>query len=181
MRTTDLVFVDTETTGLEPLKNEIIEIALVRVRQEWTPEGQPAFVFVEDWSAKIKPQDLANANPASLRVNGYTPDQWAGAIPAADAMRIFSEKTDGAIMVAHNVAFDAEFIDKAFSDHCLVNKMHYHRIDTVSMAYAKLHGATDLMRYSLGELCKHFAIVNERPHSALSDAYACFELFKKLM
>jgi DNA polymerase III epsilon subunit-like protein len=49
------------------------------------------------------------------------------------------------------------------------------------MAYAVLHSEPDFARYSLGELCKYFGIVNTKPHSALADAEADFEVFKKLV
>jgi ATP-dependent DNA helicase DinG len=84
-------------------------------------------------------------------------------------------------MVAHNVAFDAGFVDTSLAKQGIVNTMHYHRLDTVSMAYAVLHDEPDVDRYSLAELCKHFGIVNENAHSALADARADFELFKRLM
>ncbi len=181
MKVHDLVFVDTETTGLDSRKHEIIDLALVRVRQTWEPGQKPQFALIDEWSAKIHPEKIQSADPASLRVANYTVTGWTDAISIKEALQIFSERTDGAIMVAHNVAFDAGFIDTALAEQSLPNKMHYHRLDTVSMAYAKLHSTPDVGRYSLAELCKHFGIVNESAHSALSDARACFELFKKLM
>lgn len=193
MKVHDLIFVDTETTGLNPLEHEIIEIALVRVRQTWdkgeqypkgTPVGLPSrcqFELIEEWSTKILPENIATANPDSLRVTGYTVTGWKDAISCEDAMREFAARTEGGIMVAHNVAFDSAFIDATLSKYGIKNPMHYHRLDTVSMAYAVLHSTPDVGRYSLAELCKHFGIVNENAHSALADAKACFELFKKLI
>jgi DNA polymerase III epsilon subunit family exonuclease len=180
MKATDLVFIDTETTGLDPRKHELIEIAVVRVRQTWDVNAAPVFSIVDEWSSKIRPENIQSADPASLRVNGFSASGWEDAPRAADVLNEFTKRAEGAIMVAHNVAFDAGFIDTYLAVHQLPNKMHYHRLDTVSMAYAKLHD-TDVTRYSLGELCKYFGIVNESAHSALSDARACFELFKKLM
>ena len=181
MQTPDLVFVDTETTGLDPFATEVIEIAVVRVRQEWAGGQKPVFTVVDEWSSKIKPTHIETANPASLRINGYTPDMWVDALQAEEVFKTFAEKTAGAIMVAHNVAFDAEFIGRNFHKYKIENKMHYHRLDTVSMAYAQLQNIPEMPRYSLGELCKYFGITNERQHSALSDARACFEIFKKLI
>ncbi len=181
MKLHDLAFVDIETTGLDPRKHEIIDIAVVRVCQIWNPGEKPRFDLIEEWSAKIHPENIATADPASLRIANYTVTGWTNAISIKDALPEFSQKTDGAIMVAHNVAFDAGFIDTYLGKHGIPNKMHYHRLDTVSMAYAVLHSTPDVGRYSLAELCKHFGIVNESAHSALSDARADLELFKKLM
>lgn len=181
MKVHDLIFVDTETTGLNPLEHEIIEIALVRVRQTWGKGEQPQFELIEEWSTKILPENIATANPDSLRVTGYTVNGWKDAIPCIDAMREFATRTEGGIMVAHNVAFDSAFIDATLARFTIENPMHYHRLDTVSMAYAVLHNTPDVGRYSLAELCKHFGITNTNAHSALADARADFELFKKLM
>ncbi len=181
MKVHDLVFVDLEMTGLDARTHEIIEVAAIRVRQDWQEGEKPKFTEVFEWSAKIRPERLDLADPTSLRISGYSPTEWKNSLLADAALREFSEKTDGAIMVAHNVAFDYEFLNHALAVRDIPNKMHYHRLDTVSMAYAKLHDTPDADRYSLGELCKHFGIVNDNPHSALADARACFELFKKLM
>ena len=42
--------------------------------------------------------------------------------------------------------------------------MHYHRLDTVSMAFAKLHSTPEVLRYSLAELSKHFGIESDDLH-----------------
>ena len=59
--------------------------------------------------------------------------------------------------------------------------MHYHKLDTISIAWAKFHKDTDVIHFSLRELCERFGIKNEKAHTALSDARATFELYKKLM
>lgn len=181
MKVHDLVFIDTETTGLDARLHEILEIGVVRVRQDWTDGDAPKFTVIDEWTVKTFPENISSADPASLRINGYTVTGWKDAVSLKEAIQKFSEKTDGAIMVAHNVAFDAGFLDNAFAKHHVLNTMHYHRLDTVSMAYAVLHNTPDVNRYSLAELCKHFGIVHEHAHSALADARADFELFKKLM
>lgn len=181
MKGTDLVFVDTETTGLDPKVHELIDIGFVRVKQTWHDTENPEFTVVEEWSQKIRPLHIEVADPVSLKINGYTVTGWNDAVTLEVAMKEFAQKVAGGIMVAHNVSFDAGFLDMAFSKCGIPNPMHYHRLDTVSMAYAKLHNTPDVTRFSLGELCKYFSIENHSAHSALSDAKACFLLFKELM
>ena len=180
MKTTDLVFVDIETTGMDSRVQEIIEIGLLRVSQSWQ-DGVPTFVEQFAWNAKISPKHIETADPAALRINGYSADGWSGATELSEALALFSDKTAGAIMVAHNVAFDFEFLNANLARYAIPNRMHYHRLDTVSMAYQALRDAPETSRYSLVELCKHFGIEFLHPHSAMPDVYADFELFKKLV
>lgn len=181
MKTPDLVFVDIETTGADPYRHEILEVSVVRVKQEWRADGKPAFTVLSEWSVKTLPENIASADPAALRINGYTVTRWKDAVRIKPALEEFARRTDGAIMVSHNVAFDAGFLEKYMSDYAIPSSMHYHRLDTVSMALAKLHSHPDVLRYSLAELCKYFDIPRDELHSALPDARACFELFKRLI
>ncbi len=181
MRKQNLAFIDIETTGLNVDKHEIIEIGCVLVSQDWTNSSNPTFEAIEEFELKIKPERIGEADPVALRVNGYDPSAWVFAYTLKEAMQIFAEKTDGVIMVAHNVCFDFGFIDKAFRITEIENKMHYHKLDTISIAFAKLHDHGDAGKFSLRFLCEYFGIENKHAHAALSDARATFEVYKKLM
>jgi DNA polymerase III subunit epsilon len=78
-------------------------------------------------------------------------------------------------------SFDSSFLEYAFNKNTVVNTMHYHKLDTVSVAWAKLHTDPNLEHFSLHEMCLRFDIKNEKAHTALSDARATYELYKKLM
>jgi len=58
---------------------------------------------------------------------------------------------------------------------------HFHKLDTLSIAFSKFNGTGDIKHLSLRALCEHFGITNERAHSALPDARATAQVFKKLM
>lgn len=173
MKKHNLAFVDVELTGLDLVKHEIVEIGCVIT----TPDLE----VLEEFELKIKPKRIEDADPVSLKISHYNESDWKDAISVDGALKIFSEKVFDCIMVAHNIAFDSEFLDYAFSQTGIKNSLHYHRLDTISIAWAKLHRESDLGRYSLRELCLRFEIKNEHAHTALSDARATFELYKKLM
>lgn len=173
MRKHNFAFIDLEMTGLAVGKHEIIEIGCVFT----TPELE----VIEEFELKIKPERIEDADPVSLKISPYNEAEWAGALPLAEAMKIFVEKARDSIMVGHNVAFDAGFLEYAFAETGIQNSMHYHKLDTISIAWAKLHKEPDLEHFSLRELCARFGIINEKAHTALSDARATFELYKKLM
>ena len=173
MRKHNLAFIDIETTGLNLLQHEILEIGCVLT----TPDLE----MLEEFELKIKPEKIENADPIALKVNHYNPKDWQKATTLAKAMKIFSEKVKDCIMVGHNVSFDAGFLEYAFAQTGIGNTMHYHKLDTISIAWAKLHKNPDLEHFSLRELCLRFDIKNEHAHTALSDARATYELYKKLM
>ena len=54
MHKRNLVFLDTETTGLDPEKHEIIEIGGVIVRQIFENSNQPAFEVLEEFEYKVE-------------------------------------------------------------------------------------------------------------------------------
>ena len=143
MRKHNFAFIDIETTGLNLLQHEIIEIGCVLT----TPELE----VIEEFELKIKPEHIENADPVALKVNHYDPAKWKKAYTLEKAMKIFSEKVKNCIMVGHNVAFDAGFLEYAFNKTDLQNTMHYHKLDTVSIAWAKMHKNPKLEHFSLRE------------------------------
>ena len=173
MRKHNFAFIDIETTGLNLNKHEIVEIGCVLT----TPELQ----VIEEFELKIKPERIEDADPVSLKINHYDAELWESASTINQAVKILSEKVKDSIMVGHNVAFDSGFLEYAFNQAGVGNTMHYHKLDTISVAWAKLHRSPDLEHFSLRELCVRFGIKNEKAHTALSDARATFELYKKLM
>jgi|ERR1035437_1212064 DNA polymerase III epsilon subunit family exonuclease len=173
MRKHNFAFIDIETTGLNLALHEIIEIGCVLTT--------PDLKVIEEFELKIKPERILDADPVSLKISHYNEKEWESAYDFKKAMNFFLGKVKDCLMVGHNVAFDAGFLEYAFNKMQIANTMHYHKLDTISIAWAKLHRDPKLEHFSLRELCVRFDIKNERAHTALSDARATFELYKKLM
>ena len=173
MRKHNLAFIDIETTGLNVLEHEIIEIGCVITTSK--------LKVIEEFELKIKPEHIENADPVALKVNHYDEENWVSSYSLKEAMKILSKKVEKCIMVGQNVAFDSGFLEYSFAKTGVLNTMHYHKLDTISIAWAKLHRDPLLEHFSLREMCIRFGIKNEHAHTALSDARATFELYKKLM
>ena len=180
MKKHSLAFIDLETTGLEPGKHEIIEIGCIIVSQKEV-DGKIIFEEKEAFEIKVKPINLENADHVSLRINHYNEADWLFAVDLNKALEVLSIKVKNSIMVAHNVIFDWNFLDKAFTETGVENSLHYHKLDTISIAFAKLYKNPEIQRFSLKALCEYFGIENKKAHSALSDTRATYELFIKLM
>ncbi len=173
MKKHNFIFIDIETTGLVLTKNEIIDIGCVVTN--------PELEVIEEFSLKIKPENIENADPVALKINHYSETEWQNAMSLKEAIKILALKAKDCIMVGQNVAFDSGFLEYAFVKTGITNSMHYHKLDTISLAWAKLHNEPDLEHFSLRELCLRFDIKNENAHTGLGDARATFELYKKLM
>jgi DNA polymerase-3 subunit epsilon len=179
MRKHNLAFIDVETTGTDPEKHEIIELGVVLVKQ--LGEDGTNFEVMGEIDLKIKPEHIETAEPQALKVNGYDEGQWIFASTLKEAMSAFAEKTRDAIFVAHNLTFDNAFIEQAFKKTGVENQMFYPKIDTISVAYAKLHKNLKVEKFRLQKLCEYFGVENSKAHTALSDARALFEVYKKLV
>lgn len=169
----DLAFVDTETTG-RGFEHEIIEIAVVRA-------SGFNFSLIDQWEAKIKPRNIELAEPESLKINGYNEDDWESAMALEDAMKIFLQKTENAILVAHNLVFDWYYIHKALEECKLESTFWFKGLDTISLAWLKLRDKPEIKNLSFRELTRYFDIGNNQLHRALGDAKTTYELFKKIV
>ena len=176
MKKHTLIFLDTETTGLDPSKQEIIELAAIAVEQSWDAQGHGSLRVTKEAEWKIKPEHIETAQPEALRINGYTEEAWKDAITLKDALTEFSVLARNGIAVGHNVSFDMGFLETAFRTTGLPFPLHYHKLDTISLAYAKLWDKKEVQAFSLKALCEYFSITNENAHTALADTRATLAL-----
>ena len=145
-------------------------------------EQKLAFVDIETTGFDRDTQEIVELGVviAELKAGVLTVvDQLAASLE--DAMKSFVDKTKNAVFLAHNITFDYPFIEKALKDCELENELHFHKIDTLSVAFAKLHDKEDINHLSLRKLCEYFGVENKNAHTAFADAYATYEVFKKLM
>lgn len=167
-----LAFIDTETTGLDPALNEIIEYAIVRV----SADGRETL----RWVTKIKPQNIETAHPKALEVNGYTPEAWADAPTMAEVGAKILRDLGDCVIVGHNVSFDEAMLNANLQRAGFTQRIPYHKVDTVTLAYEHLvpEGLTSL---SLDNIRKFMGWSLDGAHTALQDVDDCKRLFDLLM
>lgn len=181
MKKHNLAFIDVETTGFDPLKHEIIELGCVVVAQEEQTGRGPKVRVLHELEYKIKPERLADADPGALRVNGYNDADWLFAASLEQVMKDFASKVEGATFVAHNLVFDWNFVNEAFKKSGVKNTMHYGKLDTISIAFARGYHEEKVQNFKLESLADFFGIKNERAHTALADAKTTLLVYKKLL
>lgn len=155
---------DVETTGLNPMENEIIEIGALKVR-----DGKVAERFMEF----IHP--TAPISAAITNLTGITNEMVAGARPRCEVVSDFLDFCEDDILIGHNVSFDYSFMKySAAADGLPFEKLG---IDTLKIA-KKVH--SDLDSKSLGSLCAYYNIENRAAHRAYHDALATAKLYQTL-
>jgi DNA polymerase-3 subunit epsilon/ATP-dependent DNA helicase DinG len=151
------VALDTETTGLNPERDEIIEIGAVRFR-----DGQ----VIDTWSTLVHPRQRL---PYKIQLlTGIQPEELEHAPPISALSGPLTQFLGNSTIVGHNVRFDLTFLRQHGIPVTNV------ALDTFELASILVPGATS---YSLEDLTQTLGIEVETHHRALSDAIACKDLF----
>lgn len=168
----DLVFLDSETTGLDPLYNEAIEWAAIRVG----PDGMEKDVY----EAKVKPSFPERFDAKAKEVNGYTEETWADAPDELAVAKKMASICQDAILVGQNVSFDENFLTAFLKKHDMKPSWHYHKIDTMNLAWPGVK--TQVIKgMSLVNICEWAGIEQVKPHRAMSDARCVQQVYNRLM
>ena len=175
------VVIDVETAGFNPKTDALLEIAATTLQMDqdgWLALDQTVHFHVE-------PFEGANIEKAAIDFNGIDPfNPLRGAVSEYDALHeIFKVIRKGmkaagcnrAIVVAHNAAFDHNFL-MAASERASLKRNPFHpfaTFDTATLAGLAL-GQT-----VLAKACQTAAIPfdNSEAHSALYDTERTAELF----
>lgn len=156
----DYCVIDTETTGLSPYWDEIIEIGILRVRG-----GE----IVDQYSQLIKPE--YEIDEFITKLTGITNDMVAG-MPSIDKVKEEVLSFIGNdIIVGHYTSFDLRFLDAGFDTDI---KNEY--IDTMQFA-RKVY--PELGSHRLENLATYLGLSNNE-HRALADCVTTKELYETI-
>ncbi len=149
--------VDVETSGLSTRRHRLLQVAVVTVE-----DGQ----IVDEWQSKVRLRwPLQRVGPR--KVHGLSRADLRGAPRLSEVMAEVAERVSGATLVAHNLGFDLEFLQRA-SQRSGVPLAPDGAICTLLLSR---DGDPDrALRHGLSDVASRYGIVNERPHDALHDA-----------
>jgi DNA polymerase III epsilon subunit-like protein len=182
-----LYVVDTETTGLDPYKNDVVELSILRMS-----DGAQKTWF-------IKPINQENIEQAALRINGYKLEDLRhetkyGRETYLDPVKVIVEaenwiSEDGVpaenrVVVGQNVGFDFSMLKQLWSKCRATDTFPFGRrmMDTMMLAFMVDYAEQSMAEgYSLFNLLKKYGIKNNKAHTAASDTLATKELFLKQM
>lgn len=172
-----LAFIDTETGGLVPGRDPVIEVATILTDLELNELGR------FDAKIQLRPGDVVS--PEAARLNGYDPEVWAReAVPMAEYRGFLSRhipRGSVAVSVGHNVSFDRDMIDQGyFKPAGFFCPLSYHKVDTVGIAMAlKLAGVIRCENVRLTSVSAALGIEHGKAHTAMADLLVSKEIFER--
>lgn len=156
------IVLDLETSGLSKYKNEIIEIAMLKVQN-----GQK----VDRFERLVKPSEPITAKIQKL--TGITNDMLATA-PSFDSIADDVVSFIGNdILVAHNAKFDIGFLSEALEP----RKVNLRCVDTLAVARKAL---PEFENHKLQTLISHYGVAETQSHRAMDDVECTQEIFVRL-
>ena len=157
------LFVDVETTGLSPERDEIIELAMVPFT--YGPDGR-IFEVGEPFQGFQEPSEPISAE--ITKITGIDQNMVSGRHLDHGAIEAVVSSAD--IIIAHNAGFDRKFLERL--NRAFVTKPWGCSATQVDWKGEGFEGTR------LGYLLSHAGYFHDR-HRALNDCYAAIELLSK--
>jgi len=203
-----LVFVDCETTGLDPELHDIWEVS---AWEAW-PEAGGGYSLdaygPRTWQLPVPEAKAAQADPRALDIGGYWQRRWrpsdspASGSPSAllpelgyldgydgqvvhpARMRawceVFTRLTWGALLVGVVVSFDADRLGRLLRSHGIPPGWHYHLLDVETFAAGRLQQRPP---WRSRELSERFGVdpAGYAEHTASGDVRWSADLFMAVL
>ncbi|GGA84784.1 hypothetical protein GCM10011369_28510 [Neiella marina] len=165
METSELVFVDLETTGGVAQRDRITEIAVIR-----TSQGQE----VSRWSSLVNPQQPLT--PFIQRLTGLTDEMLANAPTFDEIADEVERQLADAVFVAHNARFDYGFLKNEFRR--IERSWHARNLCTVKLSRAMY---PEHRKHGLDQLITRHDLSCSARHRAMGDAAATLMFYQHLL
>lgn len=165
----EIVF-DTETTGLDPKSDRIIEIGGVELDNRF-PTGRTFHAYINP--------DGQQVHPDAQAVHGISNDDLADKPLFSAVLDDFLNFFEGAKFVAHNAGFDMSFVNAELARAGQTSIDPNRVVDTLALARRKHPMGPN----SLDALCKRYGIDNSHRalHGALLDAELLAEVYIEMI
>jgi DNA polymerase-3 subunit epsilon len=164
----EFIVVDLETTGLEPLKDEIVSIGWVLVTRSRVLLASASHIVIR----------TGNPMNQSAIVHGLRDSDLAAGAPLSQALDEFLSALAGRVLVAHHAPLDCSFLDRActkiYGVPLLTRCVDTLELEKRRRAHRNQSFSSGALR--LGALRDHYGLPRVRAHNALADAIATAEL-----
>jgi len=165
------IFIDTETTGLNPELHEIIEIGIIVEDSKGN--------LIESIHLKIRPE-RGNFDERAIKINGFSWENWADSKSFETHCNMLFEllSDKNSVIIGHNPKFDYEFLEESFfrcGKHLPYNRL----IDTRVLVYEHLY-PIGCRTMSLDGVRRFLFWNSEGSHTAMKDVEDTKNLFHLL-
>lgn len=164
------IVMDTETTGLDNARDQIVEIGGVELLNH-LPTGRTYHQYIRPTQAKMHPDAEA--------VHGISMDNLRDKPTFPEVADAFLAFVGDAKLVIHNASFDMGFLNAELRRFGKTEIPWAQAVDTLDIARRKFPGA----QASLDALCKRFGVDNSvrEKHGALLDSELLAEVYLELL
>ena len=162
--------VDLETTGFNPAKDRIVQMAAVVM------DGRGR--VVDTFDTVVRPESPDQYEHGAEHVHGISREMVQNGMPLRQALQKIWSITEGRVFTAHNARFDVSFLE-AESERVGMGRQVDRYLDT--LALARSADKEKQRKHSLEALCEHYGVERERAHEAMSDAKATAQILMQLI
>ena len=178
-----IIFVDTETGGVDPSKHSLLSVGLVAWDyNDGIIDTIEIFIKQDQYTVTKEAQKLNKFDIETHEKKAVPP------LMAINAIKGFSisntNRTNDIQLAGHNIQFDVSFLKKLFKDqNKSFNQLFSHRmIDTYSvLKFLQDADKINLDHISSASAFRLFHIKVDGRHSALGDAIATAQLYGELL
>jgi DNA polymerase-3 subunit epsilon len=162
--------VDVETSGLSLRRHHVLQIGLVVV------DGNGR--VLDRWSSLVAPRRRWWFRVGPVGIHGIRRHMVRAAPPGSEVLTELASRLADAHFVAHNAAFDAEFLRKASKTHGVAVPIDN---PLCTLTLSRRLDPDRQLSHRLGDLCVRYGIDLVRPHDALADADATAAVLPHLL
>jgi DNA polymerase-3 subunit epsilon len=161
------VCIDCETTGLDPKKDHIIEVAIATFTVD---------CLLEEFETLINPK--VPIPKESIAVHHITEEMVQGKPSIEEALPQILKLAGELPIIGHGILFDIDILESHAKRHNIFCTLK-NNIQFDTLRLARLYGRSP--SNSLETLRQHFNIEAEGAHRAMSDVIVNIQVFKKLL
>ncbi len=174
--------IDLETTGLDPVRAEVIDIAIVPLNPDFTISTD-----IPEFSSRIRAEHPERAEQLAMETNHLNPNEGE-AIKDVRAELVQWAMENGITTItplAHNLAFDMAFMKATFPEFSRI--FTHHGRDSMRLAlsmndvFAMQESEGHFNSVSLQSLKLALGVEGDVQHNALKDARDTAHVYRKLM
>lgn len=177
----NLLFLDTETGGLNPFKHSLLQVGLAAYKNGMVIDTLEFTLAHDKYIVTEQAMKVNGLDLKKVKEDGLSPKEAIAKVIEFVGVNFGKEKP---ILVGHNPSIDKYMLRQLFEsmNFEMDDYMSHRMIDTMSLIWG-LHiaGKLPIQACSSNGAFEYFGIEVKKRHNALDDCLATVELYKRLI